>query len=168
MTGLAMAHKLDLFEAPTKGCSETMGKARLFTAWSFFSWQVLSSYYFPPAEPLPDPVCNPAWYGEVWIRYPQTQVLTRLQLSHTITARIQMHIILNELASQLFGDPDITGSAQESSQLSFERALELKAKVDAYLNRLQGPLAPEAIVFPIHFQIQLVISRDIVGPNAVC
>jgi hypothetical protein len=78
---LLMAHEISLFDAPADSEKDDVRKARTVTAWALYSFQTRYQYHYqqppyvnePPKLRLPDPVAYPEWYGETWVRYPETK-----------------------------------------------------------------------------------------------
>lgn len=156
---LAMAQELRLFEESQHPEEEQMRKARTVTSWALFSWQTVCSFYFfrkpylenPPESPLPDPVASSQWYGEVWLRYPQSPTRTPSHVGSTFKARTGLRTIMNEIALDLFGKPQI------HKDLLYEKVLQFKSSLDAWVNSLPDGLTPSKIVFPTQFELQYVM-----------
>ena len=64
-----MSEDLGLFGTNNHSAGTDMAKARLFTAWALFSWQVMFDFFFfqqphfsqPPQIPSPDPQLDESW-----------------------------------------------------------------------------------------------------------
>lgn len=142
-----------------------MQKARIFTAWALFSWQVLVSYYFlrspyietPPETPLPDPIKESQWYGEVWIQYPLSETPTPIHLGCTMKAIADIRMITNDLALQTFNNGGFPGHLLRAHVFGF------KSRLDAWLSDLPDPLTPRKIVFPAHFKPHMEYYSLILG-----
>ena len=156
LQGIAIADRIDLFGPAKSQYTGEMQQARIFTAWSLFTWQTYFCYYFfrcpfiesAPQTPLPDPVVNPQWFGEVWLRYPIDQTLTPLHIGHILKSHMGMCHILNDIAVASFKNPETQG------QLSVQKTLEFKRRLDTWFERLPIPLQPQRAVHPSHLRIQ--------------
>jgi hypothetical protein len=106
-----MCEDLDLFGPDHHGRGTKMEKARLFTAWALFFWQVMfDCYYFrqphfsqPPQVPLPDPQLYPSWYGEIWIQYPRDQTILPSHLGSKLYSEAALRAITNKIGLLSFG-----------------------------------------------------------------
>lgn len=114
------------------------------------------SYYFyreplirlPPEVPLPDPESNPAWYSEVWLRYPTTGAVVPMYHGHTFRAIAALRVILNDIAQQVFTRP------KERQAISWDEASYFRQRLDHLFATLPGVLTPSKIVFPCHMKLQ--------------
>ena len=151
---ITMGERMHLFEANNCEQDPKMAKARLFTAWKIFSWQMMFDYsYFrpphmkdPPQIPLPDVELEPQWYGEIWVQYPHDQNLTPLHLGHHMKAEAGLYTAINELGYLCFG--------RSSRSLTTNEILTLKRKFDAWKEALPKTLQPGELVIPLHFSLQ--------------
>lgn len=58
---------------------------------------------------LPDVDRFPESYGEIWVKYPLTQVKVPMQLGHAVRARTELAIIMNHVAAARFDKEDGSG-----------------------------------------------------------
>ncbi|KAI0902092.1 hypothetical protein F4806DRAFT_490565 [Annulohypoxylon nitens] len=156
LQAMAMATNLHLF---TDTCGTRDGenrRARAFTAWGLFCWQAWQRFYFgrppllekAPAYALPDPLLDPKWYGETWLRYPLSQNIYPTHLGCTIRANFELRKLMNEMALELFED-------NGPPHMSPEKALECKSKLDNWFANLPDPLMPTKVVLPDHIKIHI-------------
>ena len=103
----------------------------------------------PPSFPLPDPDQDPHWYGETWIQYPLSQTLFNTKDGSLFKAKLELGLILNALAAQLFdvGDGD-------EAKLSSQNAVDFSMKLTAWFSSLPLCLTPAEIVFPFQLKLQ--------------
>ncbi|KAF3003580.1 hypothetical protein E8E13_006619 [Curvularia kusanoi] len=167
--GLAMARGLGLFEASPSQVRDNMGKTRIWTAWSLYSWHSMISYYFhalplitnPPAEPLPD---DPEWYGDLYIQFPPNEMLISTHLGASFRAKCQLRAIKNAIAVQAFSHtkPDT------EPWLKYAEAESFCFQLDIWRQSLPEKLWPSRIVFPkdlgTHMEYLNVIT-DLLRPN---
>ncbi|KAH7130570.1 hypothetical protein B0J11DRAFT_523464 [Dendryphion nanum] len=151
---LSMAHDLNLFKSAQSVKNKNMQKARIWTAWSLYTWQAMISYYFhqppcytiPPEDPLPD---DPLWYGDIQIRYPLKETLVPMHICHSIKAKCELRTIKADIGFHAFTDVECRG------KMSFERVQHFKSKIDSWLQNLPESLKPSSIVFPKDIGIHL-------------
>ncbi|KAI1378381.1 hypothetical protein F4677DRAFT_466122 [Hypoxylon crocopeplum] len=156
LQAMAMATNMDIFSATTGTDNEKMRRARAFTAWGLFTWQAWQRFYFtmppfikdPPAYPLPDPMLDPEWYGEIWIRYPLSQTIFPTHLGCTIKSNFELRSLMNDMALEIFDE-------KEPPRASAEKILECKSKLDMWFTNLPDPLTPTKVVLPDHMKIHL-------------
>lgn len=98
-----------------------------------------------PAVPLPDPVQDPDWYGEVWVRYPLSQTLSRILIGPVIRERCRLRMIMSSAAQVYY---------EEKAQVTQEMAGSYAHLLDAWYSQLPECLKPNWIVQPSHFQLQ--------------
>lgn len=148
--GLGMAHDLNLFKSCPETESESMRKARIWTAWSLFAGQAEKTYQFhqppyltePPEDPLPT---DATWYGELNIQYPRSGTLLSLQLHLCVQAKCELRTIINALSLQAFGGV---------SGLSLNQSTEFKQRLDQWFHALPEELTPGKIMLPHHVGLQ--------------
>ena len=177
LQAVAMAHDLKLFKPSTHIKSNRMRQSREFTLWCLFCFhrQVeshvcgqcqlitdthfsLFSYHFfkaplirePPRTPLPDPKQNIAWYGEFWLKYPLNQTLSPMYYGHLFKAKCEFCVIINRVATELFGK----GGGGKATQCHSKTLARLARDFTSWYSLLPGPLRPERIVFPSQFKLQ--------------
>ncbi|KAI5867928.1 hypothetical protein GGS23DRAFT_591738 [Durotheca rogersii] len=153
---IAMAYNLNIFSATAGTDDEAVRKARAFTAWGLFCWQAWQGFYFgipplishPPQYPLPDPRVDPQWYGEIWVRYPLSQTLFPINLSHVIRTNFDLRKLMNDIAGEVF----VVGKPPNATA---QKVLDLKSRLDAWFADLPETLAPTRVVLPDHLKIHL-------------
>lgn len=153
---LTLAHEISLFEKALVLDDQKMQRAKTFTAWTLFSFQSKCTYYFfrppyllhHPKTPLPDPIAQPEWYGDVWLRYPQSRILVPSNQGSTLKARAELHIILDDVSKQIFTGP--------KTQLSLDDLLKFNTRLDAWFDNLPRLLTSSEIVYPTQIALQYV------------
>jgi hypothetical protein len=156
---VVMAHDIGLFK--TLSVEDKIGykmqRARAFTAWCLYAWDSLQSFYFKrevsftttPEFRLPEYDSDPAWYSEIWVRYPLTNMPWRMHLGQSIYATMQLRFIMHDIAQLFFGP------RQSPKSPRFEQLLAFRGSLDQWFSRLPEPLAPGTIVLPSHFRIHI-------------
>ncbi|KAH8891703.1 hypothetical protein GQ53DRAFT_720376 [Thozetella sp. PMI_491] len=156
---VVMADSMEIFTKPSQANSEEMARSRQFTAWCLFIWQVMHGYYFfkaplierPPAFALPDPDAGKDWYGEIWVRYSESNSLLRVNLPHLFKAWADLRVIINDISIVLFGERQVQGGAQ--GKLAANQVAYFRSALESWYQHLPGPMRPEQIALP--FQIRL-------------
>jgi hypothetical protein len=117
--------------------------------------RVVTHYYFrvpfivePPRSPLPDPEENPAWYGELVLKYPQSPVMFATNFGRTIKRLADLRVILNTLSTSAFDNQKSPKGLTTQQAVSYIQQLE-----NWYLN-LPEPLSPSKIVLPAQLKLQ--------------
>ncbi|KAI1674091.1 Zn-C6 fungal-type DNA-binding domain protein [Pyrenophora tritici-repentis] len=141
LQALLIAKEIDLFQKPKWSANEELTKARAVTAWRFFNWQSMYCYYFfrtsfldrPPNIALPDPMKYPEWYGEFWLRYPNSQILESIHLGCEFGARSALRVFIMDMSIALYGTPE------RKAILTLDQILEgcISDTIGAPLRRLQ-------------------------------
>jgi hypothetical protein len=108
----------------------------------------------PPKTPLPDPKQNPAWYGELWIKYPLNQTLYSMDCGYLFKARSEFSIILNRAALKFFGDKGGKASQPPPPPPPREIVVDLVEDFGVWYSSLPDPLTPKKIVFPSQIILQ--------------
>lgn len=155
LQGLAKAYELELFKAVNLH-DEEMQKALTFTAWGLFNWSTMQRYYYfklpliqkPPETPLPSPLLEAEWYGEVWLRYPLSDALWPLQIGCTFKAYSKLRPILCDIGMEFFNKSKI------GALPIFTKVFAFKSILDDWFTELPSPLAAEKIVFPTQINLQ--------------
>ncbi|KAK3899213.1 hypothetical protein C8A05DRAFT_46654 [Staphylotrichum tortipilum] len=157
LRAIEMAHEIQLMRPPQDRHTPEMQCVRAYTAWGLFCWQSLGCYHYlkpppliePPDIPLPDPLQQPQWYGELWVRYPLNQ--SRLSTCHGLLfkAKADFWTIINELASFTFSP---NGSP---SKLAVNHVSKFYYKLKAWMHDLPEPLTPKKIVFPQQLKLHM-------------
>jgi hypothetical protein len=102
-----------------------------------------------PKTPLPNPKQNPAWYGELWIKYPLNQTLYPLGNGYLFKARSEFSIILNRISLKFFDNED--GFAAQPTR---EIVADFARDFAVWYFSLPDPLTPKNIVFPSQIVLQ--------------
>ncbi|KAK4673334.1 hypothetical protein QC763_110990 [Podospora pseudopauciseta] len=150
-----MAHEIRLFQAVPSHVSSDIRCAREFTAWCLFTWQSLSSYHYlkpplmarPPETPLPDPSKNPQWWGELWIRYPQTPARLPTHHGHLAKARADFWTIMNDFSLLSFSQPHV--------KMPLDQVVGFYNRLRGWLQNLPEPLTPKRLVLPHHLKVHM-------------
>ncbi|KAL7626163.1 hypothetical protein AAE478_002933 [Parahypoxylon ruwenzoriense] len=156
LQAIAMAYNLDIFSATAGTRNVSVRKARAFTAWGLFCWQAWQRFYFfmpplirdPPEYPLPDPILDSQWYGEIWVRYPLSQTLFPTNLGCIVKSNFDLRKLMNDIAAEIFEEgrpPKVTA----------DKILECKSRLDVWFASLPDPLTPTKVVLPDHIKIHL-------------
>ncbi|KAK3496731.1 uncharacterized protein B0T23DRAFT_63586 [Neurospora hispaniola] len=171
LRAIEMAHEINLFGPAQPEMDREMRDVREFTAWVVFTWQSVNSYHYfrtpimrhPPQVPLPDPIENPQWYGEIWVKYPASQSRFPTHLGFLFKAKAELWTIMNDFSLLSFRDHGLPLNLPIPQVLGFYNRL-----VD-WLHKLPEPLSPRKIVTPhqiklhMHFYFILInILRPIV------
>ncbi|KAJ4990508.1 C6 transcription factor [Stagonosporopsis vannaccii] len=168
--GLSMAQEIGLFGSSEHITCARMRKARLWTAWSLFSWHSMISYYFhacpsipePPRDNLPD---DPSWYGEIYLKYAPSEVLIPVHLYQSFKAKCRLRCIKHAIATQAFGNDNV----KRDAWLTFEEADQYCTRLEDWAHELSGQLQPSRVVFPkdigTHIEYLSVIT-DLLSPHA--
>ncbi|KAI1393371.1 uncharacterized protein F4822DRAFT_9754 [Hypoxylon trugodes] len=164
LQAMAMAVSLDIF-SPNAGTNNVkMQRARALTAWGLYCWQAWQRFYFskpphipdPPAFPLPDPVQDPHFYGEIWIRYPMSQTLYPVNLGCLIKANFEIRKLMNDMGSEMFEE-------DRPPRVTPEKILECKSRLDNWFVNLPEPLMPTKIVLPDHIKLHIEYYGHIIS-----
>jgi hypothetical protein len=94
---------------------------------------------------LPDPSLNPAWYGEIWTRYPLSQSLSPTYYGYYLKAISDFRVILGELCHASFG---------KRPKLAAQQAIVFICQLKDWFDSLPRVLKPMNIVLPAHFLMQ--------------
>ncbi|KAK0729242.1 hypothetical protein B0T21DRAFT_291956 [Apiosordaria backusii] len=150
-----MANEIQLFQASPAHLSGDLRCVREFTAWCLFIWQSLGSYHYlkpplltrPPDTPLPDPSQHPQWWGELWIRYPQTP--TRLPTYHgyLTKAKADYWSIMNDFSLLSFSQPNV--------KIPLDQVVGFYNRLRGWLLSLPEPLTPRKLVLPHHLKLHM-------------
>ncbi|KAK8070395.1 hypothetical protein PG997_010598 [Apiospora hydei] len=157
-----LAHKLGFYDGPITAPSERIRNGRIYTsvwptAYTYIihhpdSWASLSCHppllKQPPHDPLPDPLKDAQWYGEIWLKYPASQVLSPAYFGYGFKAKCDFRLIMNEFCHAAYS----TGSG---GSVSLDEANKLRARLLEWYHGLSRPLLPETIVLPAHLQLHM-------------
>lgn len=125
----------------------------------------------PPVWPLPDPLQDPSWYGEVWVKYPLNHGLSSSCASEVFRARSLFRIVMNEFCDAAYS---------KDSEVDIDLAYQLRERLEGWYNSLREPLTPKRIVLPGQLQIQYAlhlylliafiyfVKQPVLMTNAVC
>jgi hypothetical protein len=94
---------------------------------------------------LPDPSANPAWYGEIWTRYPLSPTLSQAHFGHYFKAISDFRVILSEISHASFG---------KESKLPAQQAISFARRLITWFETLPTALNPKYTVLPAHFLMQ--------------
>ncbi|KAL6711313.1 hypothetical protein ACN47E_005844 [Coniothyrium glycines] len=149
------AHEMKLFDGNAHIQCERLRDARNFTAWSLYNFESHLAWHFfrqpllnkPPSYELPDPHEKPAWYGEIWTRYPLSPSLSASSYGHLFKSTTEFRVILNELCFACFGERE--------SLLPARQAMVFVSRMLEWYKNLPKALTPKYIVLPAHFLINL-------------
>lgn len=116
----------------------------------------MQSYYFfrepllrePPEMPLPDPNEGTSWYGEFYLEYPLSTTAFPAHHAHTVKGIASLRAILGDIACRAFRN------GKKVHCLTWDEAMQYKARLDKWFEDLPEPLTPKRIVFPWHLKIQ--------------
>ncbi|KAM5355044.1 hypothetical protein ACJ41O_001690 [Fusarium nematophilum] len=114
----------------------------------------------PPKTAMPDPSQDPEWYGEIWLKYPSTDVLVPLQYRHVFKAKSDFSIILNDAIGKAYGTDN-----NDLVQRGAEHVEDILKDLKAWHSTLADLLAPSTIVFPSQLKIQLVVQVHPINPK---
>lgn len=99
----------------------------------------------PPDWHLPDPLEEPEWYGEIWVKYPLCNRLLPSHFGQVFRARSRFRVIMNEACQAAYS---------KGSEMTRDKANELLSRLKGWYGGLSGPLLPKTIVLPGHLQLQ--------------
>lgn len=99
----------------------------------------------PPTWILPDPLLDPSWYGETWIKYPLDRKLCPSRFGHVFESRSLFRVVMNDFCR---------AAHTEGPGVTLEKAEELYANLQLWYENLAQPLLARTIVLPGHMQLQ--------------
>ncbi|KAI1213704.1 uncharacterized protein F4807DRAFT_449741 [Annulohypoxylon truncatum] len=151
-----MAQKISLFTPNPEESTEWQMVAGV-TAWCLFNWQALITFHTfqppvindPPSRPLPDVDEEPAYYGEILVKYPFGKEPVRIYNGSVFKAISQFRVILNDITKSFFNP------SRTYSPISFEAAIEFRSKLRIWYEDLPQPLQARHIVLPCHLKIHI-------------
>lgn len=149
-----LAHKMRLYDGPVSGQSKRIRAGKLYTAWALYNWETLVGFSFmhapllktPPVEPLPDPLEDPEWFGEIWVKYPSSQSLSPSSFGHVFHAKSQFRIIMNEFCEAAYS---------KDSTITLEQAYQLRSRLITWYLGLPASLCAKTIVLPAQLQLHM-------------
>lgn len=167
---IEMAQQLNLF-SPSPESDPMWQKAATITAWSIFNWQayvpVLKSrlgartntfslhcfHMFrtpmlqdPPSHELPSPEHDATFFGEIHVRYPNSQPQIDIYHGHVFRAVSRFRVILNAVGQEIYSG--------EGNRLSSGKLHHYWKSIALWYEALPQCLTPEEIVLPCHLKIQ--------------
>lgn len=154
LQAITMAEELGIFQPSANVHCPKEKRARIWTAWSIWWFQVELGYYFfhqppyldrPPVDPLPDPTTEPEWYGETWLQYPRSGVLVPTHLGHNMKLKCDLNVIKSDIATEWRGS---------SRLFSLERARHYHRRLEAWYQKLPAPYTPQRVFTIPQFLIQ--------------
>ncbi|OTA97230.1 hypothetical protein M434DRAFT_387002 [Hypoxylon sp. CO27-5] len=127
------------------------------TAWCLFNWQTLTTFHTfqppiikePPTRPLPDPDEIPAYFGEIWVKYPHGREPTRIYNGIAFKAICQLRVIMNEITILSFDHP------RSFTRMSFSAAIEFRWRLLAWYKDLPEPLQACNAAIPSHLKLHI-------------
>ncbi|KAF4420540.1 nitrate assimilation regulatory nirA [Fusarium acutatum] len=155
----ALAKNLGIYETSTHIEDAKLRLSREYTGWCFHWWQSFVNYSFrtpvcfnePPKIPLPDANQHPEWYGEIWVKYPQTPHLVPLMHAQLQRARFEFGVLVNMVSRKLFNP--INGAVEEHRDSVI---LDIIARLKSWYAALPPSMAPQNIAFPSQLKQQYV------------
>ncbi|KAI9652806.1 MAG: hypothetical protein M1821_007804 [Bathelium mastoideum] len=150
-----MAKAMGVFTKSDNQMSEEMRTVRELTAWSTFNSQalVMSGLFMPPLlaqppqTPLPDPLANPSWYGELLVQYPGASKPISTLHPQTFYAMSEFRVILNEITLASF-------ASLAPKSMSMKQALDFYDRLRAWYTGLPSSLGPTRAVLPDQLKLQ--------------
>ena len=85
------------------------------------------------------------WYGEIWLKYPASQVLVPFHFGHLFEAKSRLRIIMEKFCTMAYA----RGVAVQP-----DAAYEFYADLRRWYETLPGPLVAQKICFPAQLQLQ--------------
>ncbi|KAI8943580.1 hypothetical protein NX059_001576 [Plenodomus lindquistii] len=166
-----MARKIRLFEIPPSHSTARMRRAREYTAWALWSWNISVDYNFRQTPSLkhppfraPDPDMDPSWYAEVYLQYHTSTTLTPVHYGHITKATLDFRLILAEICRLQYTD-------LESQQMTQEQFSEILSRLNTWMHDLPTALQAKNVTLPcqlkIHAEYQMVLHNLIQTQMAV-
>ncbi|KAF4998720.1 hypothetical protein FGRMN_3046 [Fusarium graminum] len=170
-----LAQRMGLFgplirDDTDKGLDMSMKVVREVTAWALFAWQAVMSFMLyqpplvsePPRTSIPDPATNPSWYGDLWLRYPFTEMFLSARQSLTFNAYLKFWNIFNKIA---------IASLPPSSdrKLTVSQATGFYTQLRAWFDDLPETLRPGRIALPSQLKLHIqywALLMDLFKPFA--
>ncbi|KAF4333352.1 nitrogen assimilation transcription factor nit-4 [Fusarium beomiforme] len=151
---VTLAHELRIFDTVEVSQNERIQRGRQYLAWAMYNWETLTAFSFmlspllkkPPKWPLPDPLKDPSWYGEVWVKYPLNHGLSPMFLGEIIHARSKFRVIMNDFSDAAYS---------EGSGVSIDLAYKFRERLESWYDNLPASLTPRRIVLPGQLQLHI-------------
>lgn len=97
-----------------------------------------------PKHPLPNPDVHPAWYGEIWVTFAQSERPEPILNGHVQRAKLGFAQLLNSVSQRVFGDTNA------NDDVIWDLTVHLMRWYDA----LPESLSCKRIAFPSQLSIQ--------------
>ncbi|KAF2819660.1 hypothetical protein CC86DRAFT_388059 [Ophiobolus disseminans] len=155
---LSIAHDLGVFRAPLTD-DQKMNEAKAFTSWGIASWLTVQSYYFfkppylsrPPPHPLPNVEIDSKWYSEVWLHYPNDELLYPMGFGFNMKALCELRMIMRDICAVSFiGD-------EAPQKMPWSQVLGFQARLQAWCEELPAVLSPKSLLYPSHIKLHVII-----------
>ncbi|KAF4470200.1 Zn(2)-C6 fungal-type DNA-binding domain [Fusarium albosuccineum] len=158
LQAVAMANDIGLFGSHAEIKGNKMRRARAFTAWGVMAWDAMESFYFhrepllkrPPDGSPPDPAVDPAWYGEIWVRYPLNSFVSPTHLGSNTKALMDLRLLMHDMAHAYFGR-----SVSQERGPALAQVLGFRSRLDAWFSAFPAPLRYRQIMLPSHIKVHM-------------
>lgn len=100
-----------------------------------------------PQTPFPDPSHDSAWYDEVWVRYPLSNVVVPMLFPATYHAQLKFRVILRDLASMI-------ASQGPDERLSLYHRARFYSRLASWYDELPASLQAEYAALPSQLGVQ--------------
>lgn len=118
-------------------------------------YSVQSYYYFkpptlshPPLYPLPNVEINSKWYSEVWLRYPNDELLYPMGFGFNMKALCELRMIMRDICAVSFIGDEAPRKMPWNQVLAFQRRLQ------EWCEALPAVLSPRSLLYPSHIKLQ--------------
>lgn len=98
---------------------------------------------------MPDPVSDPAWYGEILLKYPAAGTIVPMNYGHTFKAVVALRSIFIDISLKAFA-----GNTRSHNALTWEEAIMYRQRLDNLFESLPEALSPSKMVYPCHMKLQ--------------
>lgn len=102
----------------------------------------------PPVTPLPDPAADPSWYGEIWAKYPTSEIPIPASHGYVFRAITGLRQIANDMACIMF-----EGTTAIRSLTPYEIA-SFHCRLEAWYSQLPEAITPKRAVLPCQLKMQ--------------
>lgn len=103
----------------------------------------------PPKVPLPDPLEQPQWYGELWVRYPLSQSRSPTYHGLLFKAKADFWKIMNDYSLLTLSQH------RYPTKLSVHQIFAFYDRLRAWLDALPEPLTARRIVLPHQLKLHM-------------
>lgn len=114
-------------------------------AWVLFKQPLFKE---PPSQPLPPHELAGAYFGEVWLKYPQSDKPWLVHHGSLFKAWAELYLIANAINCHKWFDAPGSEKPIKNDSASFQ------AKLSDWYRKLPWPLQAKNICFPAQLQIQ--------------